>query len=132
MFTITRFSGAIASIALVSGVLALCAPARADVDLYVAPEQLFTKAPLADCSTKAKAALSALLQPPFEAGAGTGQWLAKGANDANGDSHASAVIHCFPIGGGYVMSLTCAVEPQPGKPSAADICTAISKTFGTP
>ncbi len=114
----------------VAAVLLTAAPALASVDLYAGPPITIAKGPLADCSTKAKAALDSALTGAVEIGTGTGMWVAKDAPDPK--TKASAAVHCFPTDEGYIVSFTCAVQTAAGGETATDLCTKISKAFGTP
>jgi hypothetical protein len=106
------------------------ASAPAALDMYVGARTVVQNEPVADCSTKAKNALNAVLQNAFEAGEGTGQWLAYGPNDYSGHSNATAAIHCYPVGNGYVVTFTCAVEVPPNPDTASALCAKLTTAFG--
>jgi hypothetical protein len=86
-------------------------------------------APVSECSSKAKTALNAELQTAGETSAGTGQWIAYGPVDSSGHASAAAAIHCFPVGNGYVVTFTCAVEQPPNPYDADDLCTRLGAGF---
>jgi hypothetical protein len=105
-------------------------PAPAALDMYVGARTVVQNEPIADCSTKAKNALNAVLQNAFEAGEGTGQWLAYGPPDYAGHPNATAVIHCFPVDTGYVVTFTCAVDVPPNPDTASALCAKLASAFG--
>lgn len=124
--------GALAAAALLSAVLGP-GPARASIDMVAGARGTAARAAEGACSASAKAALTtALAHPAVEAGDGTGQWLGFGANDTNGNPTASAAIHCFPVGKGYVVTVTCAAERTNGSETAADLCARVEKAFAAP
>jgi hypothetical protein len=88
-----------------------------------------TSAPSTECSSKAKAALNSQLQTAGETAEGTGIWIAYGPVDSSGHASASAAIHCFPVGSGYVVTFTCAVEQPPNPYDADDLCTRLGASF---
>lgn len=106
------------------------ARAPAALDMYLA-RTVVQNEPIGDCSTKAKNALNSVLQNAFEAGEGTGQWLAYGPNDYSGHPNATAAIHCFPVGNGYVVTFTCAVDVPPNPDTASALCAKLTTAFGT-
>jgi hypothetical protein len=82
-----------------------------------------------DCSAKAKAALAAYLGSPTEQVSGGGEWIATGPLGVTGPSTAAAVVRCFPVGKGYVVTFTCVVQ-IPGNPYAADaLCLDVAHNF---
>lgn len=118
-----------AAVALTLGAALLPMPARASLDMVSGARGTAVTAPLADCSTDAKAALGAVLVNPFEAGQGTGQWMAFSATDAAGQSHEAAAMHCFPVGAGYVVTLTCTIERPFSPETATALCGRLEKAF---
>jgi hypothetical protein len=104
--------------------------ANAALDMVDGARSVVQHKPISDCSAKAKSALNSVLQGAFEAGAGTGQWMAFGTPDSAGNSAASAAIHCYPINDGYVVTLTCAVDTPPYPDSANVLCTKLATAFG--
>ena len=82
-----------------------------------------------DCSAKAKTALNAYLQNATEQVSGSGEWIASGPQGVTGPSTASAVVRCFPVGKGYVVTFTCVVQ-IPGNPYPADaLCLDVAHNF---
>jgi hypothetical protein len=115
--------------ALVFGVLLCSAAAPAAVDMSSGLRYVIAKGTPDECSSKAQAALGAYLQSPSESAQGSGEWIARGPIGATGPSTASAVVSCYPVGGGYVVTFTCAVQ-TPGNPYAAnDLCLDIAHKF---
>jgi hypothetical protein len=126
------FVSALAAIAILTAVLGP-SQARAAIDMVSGAQGTATNATDDACSASAKAALTtAMGHPAIEAGAGTGQWLGFGANDSNGNPTVSAAIHCFTVGKGYVVTVTCAAERAAGAESATDLCARVEKAFATP
>jgi hypothetical protein len=123
-----RLSLAAAALALAVSVTSAAAPAA--IDMSTGLRYVVANAPIGECGTKAKTALSTELVNPFEAPPeGSGQWLAYGPLDSTGHSTAAAAIHCYPVGKGYVVTFTCAVE-LPGNPYAADdLCLRLGAVF---
>ena len=105
--------------------------AQAMIDMVPGARGVAKSAPLGDCSVRAKAALTSVLANPYEAGPGTGQWSAAGPLDASGNASAAAAIHCFPVGKGYVVTLTCAVQIPTNEASARDLCARLETAFGS-
>jgi hypothetical protein len=104
-------------------------PAPAALDMYVGARTVVQNEPIGDCSTKAKDALNAVLQNAFEAGEGTGQWLAYGPPDYSGHANATAAIHCYPVDNGYVATFTCAVDVPPNPDTASALCAKLAAAF---
>lgn len=126
------FVGALVATAILTALLGP-SPARASIDMAVGARGSAVNASSDACSASANAALTtAMGHPAVEAGTGTGQWLGFGANDSNGNPTASAAIHCYPVGTGYVVTVTCATERGAGSETAAALCARIEKAFVTP
>jgi hypothetical protein len=126
----SRYRVALFSVALTLNCVLAGTSASAAFDMVVGSRSVVQNKPVSDCSTKAKSALNSVLQNAFEAGAGTGQWLAYGPQDSSGHSSASAAIHCFPVGNGYVVTFTCAAEVPPNPDTASGLCTKLTTAFG--
>ena len=107
----------------------LTATAPAEIEMVVGARTTVANAPVSDCSAKAKTALNAVLQNAFEAGDGTGQWLAYGPLDSSGHSSATAAIHCYPVDTGYYVTFTCAVEVPPNPDTATNLCAKLAAAF---
>ncbi|MEO6835447.1 MAG: hypothetical protein ABI231_06015 [Candidatus Tumulicola sp.] len=105
--------------------------AAAPAALVMSTGQRFVvpSAPPTECSAKAKTALNSQLQTAGETSPGTGQWIAYGPVDSSGHASAAAAIHCFPVGSGYVVTFTCAVEEPPNPYDADDLCTRLGASF---
>jgi len=106
-------------------------PAQAMIDMVSGARGVAKSAALDDCNARAKSALTAVLTNTYEAGAGTGQWAASGPADASGNASSGAAIHCFPVGKGYVVTLTCAVQLPNSAESAHDLCGRLQTAFGS-
>lgn len=124
-----RFASFAAAFVLCFAVTSVAAPAA--LDMAIGTRLVVANEPVSDCSTKAKNALNSVLQNAFEAGEGTGQWLAYGPLDTAGNASATAAVHCFPVDTGYVVTFTCATEVPPNADSAVGLCTKLSAAFGS-
>ena len=120
----------IASAALAVCLAAIPAAAPAGLFVTIGPKHVVASEPIADCSSKAKAALTSILGSAYEAGDGTGEWLGYGNRDNSGKSSEAAAIHCYPMDTGYVVTITCAVEVPPNPVMAADLCSKLDTAFG--
>lgn len=123
------FRVAAAAIAFSLDVALLGAAAPAALQMVIGARTTVANEPVSQCSAKAKTALSAVLQNPFEAGDGTNQWLAYGTLDSSGHASATAAIHCYPVDNGYVVTFTCAVEVPPDPDTATSLCTKLAAAF---
>lgn len=120
--------------ALALGILLNCAVAPAAVDMVIGARAVVPAGTATECGAKAKDALNSALQNAFEAGAGTGQWMAYGKPDSSGNSSAAAAIHCFPVGKGYVATFTCSTQVPPDPEMSSTLCAKLTAAFnrGTP
>jgi hypothetical protein len=125
----SRYRLASFAVALTLNVALLTAAAPAEIEMVIGTRTTVANEPVSDCSAKAKTALNAVLQNAFEAGDGTGQWLAYGPLDSSGHSSATAAIHCYPVDNGYYVTLTCAVEVPPNPDTATSLCTKLAAAF---
>jgi hypothetical protein len=125
-----RFRSASFTFALALGFGLSGAHASAALDLVVGARSVVQNAPVTDCDTKAQTALNGTLQGTFEAGQGTHQWVAHGTPDNAGAFTSAAVIHCFPVGTGYVVTITCTAQVPPNADTATGICTKLATAFG--
>jgi hypothetical protein len=117
------------TVALALG-MALCAvPAPAAINMAIGPQRTVPNAPVTDCDARAQSALTSVLQTPFEAGQGTGEWLAYAQVEAPATPPQAASIHCFPIDNGYLVTFECAVVLPDSSVSADDFCTKVSAAF---
>ena len=124
---ISRFRAAAAIAAAACTFFAGTAPARAALDMVVAPQSAVANKPFSDCSARAKNALTAVMQSAVEAGTGSGNWV--GIHRIDGSVSASAVVECHPVDTGYVASFTCAVQVPPNADTANALCTKIGTAF---
>jgi len=126
-------SGGLRRAALAAGA-ALCAlsfgvPAPAAVDMSVGIRHVSPTGSAQECSSKAKAALSAFLQGATEASPGSGEWIATAQNPRAGAVTAAATVRCYPLAQGYVVTFTCAVQ-IPENPFGADaLCLDVAHKF---
>ena len=104
-------------------------PAPAAIDMAIGDSRVVANQPLSDCNTRAQNALRSVLQAPSEAGQGTGEWAAYAPVQAPATPPAAASIHCFPLGGGYLVTFECAVELPPNPTPASDLCTKLVAAF---
>ncbi|MBV8372066.1 MAG: hypothetical protein JOY69_02295 [Candidatus Eremiobacteraeota bacterium] len=104
-------------------------PAPAAVEMSTGIRYVIPSGSLADCSDKAKTALSAYLQNPVEKTTGGGEWSATGPIGVTGPATAAAVVRCLAVAKGYAVTFTCVVQ-IPGNPYAADaLCLDIAHNF---
>ena len=123
----SRYRGAllIGAFALNVGLASL--PASAALDLVIAQQSVVPNKPFSDCSTRAKNALTSVMQDATEAGTGSGHWV--GVQKIEGSIAASAVIECHPDAGGYHAGFTCAVQVPPNPDTANALCTKLTTAF---
>jgi hypothetical protein len=120
---------ALFAVALILGMAWCTAAAPAALDFATGQRNVIVNKPIEDCWTNAKTALASALTNPFDAHDGSGQWIAYGPNDAYGKPASAAVVHCFPVGTGYVVTFTCAADVPPSLFTAAQLCSNISAVF---
>jgi len=107
-------------------------PAPAAVDTFVGAKHVVQNSPVTDCGTKAKSALTTVVGSAYETAAGTGEFLGYGPTDSSGHASYGAAIHCYSIGNGYVVTITCAAGIPPSPFRAQDLCAKIDTAFGAP
>ncbi len=117
------------AVAFVVSATLLTAAAPAENEMVIGARTTVPNESVSACSAKAKTALNAVLQNAFEAGDGTGQWLAYGPLDSSGHSSATAAIHCYPVDTGYYVTFTCAVEVPPNPDTATNLCAKLAAAF---
>ncbi|HZZ01089.1 MAG TPA: hypothetical protein VFE36_16120 [Candidatus Baltobacteraceae bacterium] len=118
-----------ASVALAALLLAVVAPARAGVQMSTGIRYVYEGGSVDQCSQKAKSALNAYLQNATEKSPGSGEWLAYGKPNGQGQNTSAAIVRCALAPKGYVVTFTCAVQ-QPGSPFEADpLCLNIAHSF---
>jgi hypothetical protein len=104
--------------------------ASAALDMSVGARQVVKNQPLSACDAAAKSALNTVLQNASEI-EDTSEWKAYGPPDSSGNSFAAAAVHCYPIGDGYLVTFTCAVQTPPNPDTASALCTKLAAAFGT-
>jgi hypothetical protein len=120
---------ALTAVALFAGVVWCSSGAPASVDVasgirYVSPD-----GSLSDCSAKAKASLDAFLQGASEQSPGSGDWIAYSQNGPAGTPTATAVLRCYALPKGYVVTFACVVQ-LPDNPYTADaLCKDVAHKF---
>ena len=124
MHRLRRFAAAAAFVACAG---LTTAAARAEILIAIGDSVTVPNAPISDCNAKAKTALDSVLQSAGDNGSGV--WLAYGSPDSSGHYSATAAVHCFPLGGGYNVSFTCAVEVPPNPDTATGLCTKLAAAF---
>lgn len=119
----------VAGIALAALVLTVAAPARAGVVMSTGIRYVYEGAGIDQCRTKAQTALEAYLQSAQEKTPGSGEWMAYGKPNAQGQNTAAAIVRCGATPKGYEVTFTCAVQ-QPGSSYDADsLCLNIAHNF---
>ncbi len=117
------------AVALIVSALVCNAAAPAALEMATGIRYVIPNASPAVCGAKAKTALNAYLQNATESSQGSGEWTASGPIGSTGSPTAAATVHCYPVGKGYVVTFTCAVE-VPGNPyAAAPLCLDIAHNF---
>lgn len=124
-----RYRLGLLAVAVALDVIICTAPAPAAIDIAIGDQRVVQNQPVSDCNTRAQAALQKTLQAPFEAGHGTGEWLAYTPVEAPATPPAAASIHCFLLGNGYLVTFECAVELPPNPTPASDLCTKLEAAF---
>ncbi len=103
--------------------------APAAVDFSVGIRYVSDTGSLSECSAKAKQSLDAFLLGTSESSPGSGDWSAHSANGVNGTPTATAVVRCFGLARGFVVTFTCAVQ-LPDNPFTADaLCHDVAHKF---
>lgn len=124
---LSRYRGAllIGAFALNIGLASL--PASAALDLVVAQQANVPNKPFSDCESRAKSALTSVMQDANETGSGSGQWV--GVQRMEGSISATVVVECHPDGGGYRAGFTCAVQVPPNPDTANALCAKVTTAF---
>ncbi|MGA8097397.1 MAG: hypothetical protein WB810_01925 [Candidatus Cybelea sp.] len=120
---------AIVSSALLCGLIWCTSQAPAAVDFSVGIRHVSDTGSLGDCSAKAKGALDAFLQDTTESTPGSGDWIAHSANGMAGTPTASAVVRCYALPKGYVVTFTCAVQLPDNPYTANALCLDVAHKF---
>ena len=125
----SRYRVTLFAVSLLVSCALVSAHASAAIDLFVGTRMVVQNQPVDDCNTKAKAALGATLTNVVAVG-DTNQWVGSGPPVSGGLPSAAAVIHCFPVGTGYVVTMTCTVEVPPNPEVASALCARLTTAFG--
>lgn len=120
---------ALVVVALFAGLMWCGSNAPAAVDFSVGIRHISDTGSLADCSAKAKESLEAFLQDATEATPGSGDWIAHSQNGVNGTPTATAVVRCYALSSGYVVTFTCAVELPDNPYTANALCLDVAHKF---
>jgi hypothetical protein len=120
---------AIVSAALLAGLAWHAPTARAAVDFSVGIRRLSDTGSLSDCSAKAKESLEAFLTDATESSPGSGDWSAHSTNGVAGTPTAVAVVRCYGLAKGYVVTFTCAVQLPDNPYSANALCLDVAHKF---
>ena len=117
------------AIAVLAGMVWCSSGAPASLDIasgirYVSPD-----GSLSDCSTKAKASLEVFLQGATEQGAGSGDWSAYSQNGPSGTPTATAVVRCYALPKGFVVTFTCVVQLPDNPYPAEGLCRNVAHKF---
>lgn len=122
---------ALFAVLLFLGVVGSSAIAPAAVDLSTGIRYVIPSGSMDECSTKALNSLNKYLTNAKESAGGSREYIATGPIGGFGQSEgaAAATAHCFPVGKGYAITFTCAVE-TPNNPYDADsLCLDIAHNF---
>jgi hypothetical protein len=120
---------AIVSAALLTGLIWSTSQAPAAVDFSVGIRRVSDTGSLSDCSAKAKEALDAFLQNTTESSPGSGDWSAQSANGMAGTPTATAVVRCYGLPKGYVVTFTCAAQLPDNPYTANALCLDVAHKF---
>jgi len=123
---------ALFAVSLLLSVTLVSAHASAALDMVVGTHLTVPGKTIADCGTRAQAALSTVLQSAIKAGDDGTNWLGYGRTSSTADPSATIIIHCIPTdaAGGYIASFTCSAEVPPNPSTAVDLCNKITNAFG--
>ena len=113
-------------LALALSATALRAPAA--LDMAIGDRKVVENQPLEMCDASAKAALTAVVN---NASGGNHEWVGYAPATGPDGTVATAAIHCFPIGNGYLVTFTCATQVPPNPDSASALCGKLSAAFGS-
>jgi len=121
-----RIAVVTAGFALSMSATGLRAPAA--LDMALGGHKMVENQPVSACDAAAKAALTSAVGDATEIGSSS-QWV--GAAPATGPDGtvATAVIHCIAVGGGYLVTFTCATQVPPNPDSASALCAKLSAAF---
>jgi hypothetical protein len=120
---------AVFGLALTSSVALTSAIALASFDMVVGARSVVPNKPITDCAARAESALNGVMKNAIKAGADGTNWLGFGPNGTNNPS-AAAVIQCFQVDTGYVVTFTCSAEVPPNTVTATTLCNQLTAAFG--
>lgn len=115
-----------AGVALAMSGTALRAPAA--LDMALGDRKVVDNQPLSACDVSAKAALTSVIDNATEIGA-TNEWVGYAPATGPDGIVATAAIHCFPVGNGYLVTFTCSTQVPPNPDSASALCGKLSAAF---
>lgn len=116
-------------IAVTLGFFCVSTTAPASVDMSAGIRHVSEVGSASECSAKAKAALSAFLSGVTETPPGSGEWIGQVQNPRAAAATAAAVVRCYALSKGYVVTFTCAVQ-VPDNPFGADaLCLNVAHKF---
>ncbi|HET9030266.1 MAG TPA: hypothetical protein VFN49_08815 [Candidatus Aquilonibacter sp.] len=121
-----RYRGALVLGAFALNIALASSPAKAALDMVIAPQSVVAGKSFTDCSARAKNALTAVMQSATEAGTGSGNWV--GVQRIDGSVAATGIIECHPDAGGYRAGFTCATQVPPGEAADA-LCGKLTAAF---
>ncbi|MDQ2865429.1 MAG: hypothetical protein M3R51_04330 [Candidatus Eremiobacteraeota bacterium] len=122
-------SRAVFAVVLIAATFSCFAVTPAAIEMSTGIRYVVPDASADQCSTKAKAALSAYLQNPTESNSGSGDWLAFGPIGVQGPSTAAAAVRCYPADKGYVVTFNCVVESADNPYTADALCLDVYHSF---
>ncbi len=114
---VSRFAAA-----LFCALMLTSAIAPASVDLATGIRHVVPSGTIADCDSKASAALGAYLQHVLSPT--QDEWVGTGPINSgmSSDTTSAGTIHCYAHAGGYVVTLTCTVEVPNNSYTATALC----------
>lgn len=125
---VQRITIAMAGLALAMSATALRAPAA--LDMALGDRKVVDNQPISACDASAKAALTAVVNNASEISE-TSEWVGYAPATGPDGTVATAAIHCFPVGSGYVVTFTCAAQVPPNPDTASALCGKLSAAFGS-
>jgi hypothetical protein len=114
---------------LVTAMVVTGALAPAAIDLSTGLRYAIPTGTLDECNAKAKTALDTYLQNASQTS--PNDWVATGPLNQVGqpDTTASATVHCYANGNGYVVTFSCFVETPNNPYDASSLCTDVAHNF---
>ena len=103
--------------------------ARAALDMADGTRKVVDNEPRSACNSRAASALKVVLGSALEVGEDSGEWEAYGPPGVNVGPAAAAAVHCYPVGSGYLVTFTCAVELPYNPDPASALCTKLEAAF---